>query len=112
MKEIILIKDGEIALKGLNRRQFEDCLIKNIRKSIKHLGDFEIKSAQSTIYVIPQSDGIDLDDVCERVSKVFGIAAFSRAAVCPEKTLESIMATAPIYLKDTLQNIKTFKVEQ
>lgn len=111
MNEIILIKDGEIALKGLNRRQFEDCLIKNIRKSIKHLGDFEIKSAQSTIYVIPQSDDIDLDDVCERVSKVFGIAAFSRAAVCPEKTLESIMETAPIYLKETLQNIKTFKVE-
>lgn len=111
MNEIILIKDGEIALKGLNRRQFEDCLIKNIRKSIKHLGDFEIKSAQSTIYVIPQSDDIDLDDVCERVSKVFGIAAFSRAAVCPEKSLESIMETAPIYLKETLQNIKTFKVE-
>ena len=80
MKEIILIKDGEIALKGLNRRQFEDCLIKNIKRTIKGLGDFEIKSAQSTIYITPQQDSIDLDDVCERVSKVFGIAAFSRAA--------------------------------
>lgn len=111
MKEIILIKDGEIALKGLNRRQFEDCLIKNIRRTIKHLGDFEIKSAQSTIYITPQQDSIDLDDVCERVSKVFGIAAFSRAAVCPEKTLESILETAPVYLADELRNAKTFKVE-
>lgn len=111
MKEIILIKDGEIALKGLNRRQFEDCLIKNIRRTIKHLGDFEIKSAQSTIYITPMSDDIDLDDVCERVSKVFGIAAFSRAAVCPEKTLESILETAPVYLADELRNAKTFKVE-
>lgn len=111
MKEIILIKDGEIALKGLNRRNFEDCLIKNIKKSIKHLGDFEIKSAQSTIYVIPESDNIDLDDVCDRVSKVFGIATFSRAAVCPEKTLESVLETAPVYLAETLKNIKTFKVE-
>jgi len=111
MKEIILIKDGEIALKGLNRRTFEDCLIKNIRRTIKHLGDFEIKSAQSTIYITPMFDDIDLDDVCERVSKVFGIAAFSRAAVCPEKTLESILETAPVYLADELRNAKTFKVE-
>lgn len=111
MKEIILIKDGEIALKGLNRRQFEDCLIKNIKKTIKHLGDFEIKSAQSTIYITPQQDSIDLDDVCDRVSKVFGIAAFSRAGVCPEKTLESILKTAPVYLAEQLREAKTFKVE-
>ncbi|MGN1131216.1 MAG: tRNA sulfurtransferase, partial [Ruminococcus sp.] len=111
MKEIILIKDGEIALKGLNRRQFEDRLIKNIRGAIKDLGEFEIKSAQSTIYITPLSDSIDLDDVCDRVSRVFGIAAFSRAAVCPEKTLESVLESAPVYLAETLKNIKTFKVE-
>ena len=111
MKEIILIKDGEIALKGLNRRQFEDRLIKNIKGAIKDLGQFEIKSAQSTIYITPLNDSIDLDDVCDRVSRVFGIAAFSRAVVCPEKTLESVLETAPVYLADTLKNIKTFKVE-
>ena len=111
MKEIILIKDGEIALKGLNRRQFEDRLIKNIKGAIKDLGQFEIKSAQSTIYITPLNDSIDLDDVCDRVSRVFGIAAFSRAAVCPEKTLESVLETAPVYLADTLKNIKTFTVE-
>lgn len=111
MKEIILIKDGEIALKGLNRRQFEDRLIKNIKGAIKDLGQFEITSAQSTIYITPLNDSIDLDDVCDRVSRVFGIAAFSRAVVCPEKTLESVLETAPVYLADTLKNIKTFKVE-
>lgn len=111
MKEIILIKDGEIALKGLNRRQFEDRLMKNIRGAIKDLGEFEIKSAQSTIYITPLSDSIDLDDVCDRVSRVFGIAAFSRAYVCPEKTLESVLESAPVYLAETLKSIKTFKVE-
>lgn len=111
MKEIILIKDGEIALKGLNRRQFEDRLIKNIRNTIKDLGSFDISSAQSTIYISPVSEGIDLDDVCDRVSRVFGIAAFSRAGVCPEKTLESVLKTAPIYLEEQLKAIKTFKVE-
>jgi thiamine biosynthesis protein ThiI len=111
MKEIILVKIGEIVLKGLNRRQFEDKLIKNIKKTLRHLGDFEIKNAQSTISIIPQDDFIDLDEVCEQVRKIFGIVTYSRAAVCPEKTLESILKTVPEYLEEQLREAKTFKVE-
>ena len=111
MKEIILVKMGELVLKGLNRRQFEDKLIKNIKKTLRHLGEFEIKNAQSTITIIPQDELIDLDDVCEQVRKIFGIVTYSRAAVCPEKTLESILETAPEYLAEQLKEVKTFKVE-
>lgn len=111
MKEIILLKDGEIVLKGLNRRTFEDVLKKNIRHAISHLGSFEIKSAQSIIYVKPLSDDIDLDEACLKISRVFGIVSYSRAAICEEKTLESIIATAPIYLEKELKAVKTFKVE-
>ena len=32
MKEIILIKNGELALKGLNRKNFESMLIKNMKR--------------------------------------------------------------------------------
>ncbi|MDR0914700.1 MAG: tRNA 4-thiouridine(8) synthase ThiI, partial [Oscillospiraceae bacterium] len=81
MKEIILIKLGEVVLKGLNRRTFEDILKKNIRISLKPLGDFKIYIAQSTIYVEPIDWEPDFDEVALRVSKIFGIAAFSRAAV-------------------------------
>lgn len=111
MKEIILLKDGEIVLKGLNRRSFEDVLKKNIKYAIKPLGKFEITSAQSTIYVKPLEDDLDLDEACQRISRVFGIVAYSRAAVCDEKTMESILETAPVYLADELANAKTFKVE-
>lgn len=111
MKEIILLKDGEIVLKGLNRRTFEDVLKKNIRHAISHLGCFEIKSAQSIIYVKPLSDDIDLDEACLKISRVFGIVSYSRAAICEEKTLESIIATAPVYLEKELKAVKTFKVE-
>ncbi len=102
---------GEIVLKGLNRRQFEDKLVKNIKKSIKKLGEFTVKVAQSTIYVIPEDDFIDLDEVCDRVGKVFGIVTYSRAAVCEEKSLESVLKTAPEYLAEQLKSVKTFKVE-
>lgn len=111
MKEIILLKDGEIVLKGLNRRTFEDVLKKNIRHAISHLGSFEIKSAQSIIYVKPLSDDIDLDEACLKISRVFGIVSYSRAAICEEKTLESIIATTPVYLEKELKAVKTFKVE-
>lgn len=111
MKEIILLKDGEIVLKGLNRRSFEDVLKKNIKFALSPLGRFEITSAQSTIYVKPLSEDIDLDEACERISRVFGIVAYSRAAVCEEKTLDSVLQTAPIYLAKTLESAKTFKVE-
>jgi thiamine biosynthesis protein ThiI len=111
MKEIILVKIGEIVLKGLNRRQFEGKLMKNIKKTLKPLGNFSIKNVQSTISIVPEDDFIDLDEACERVGRVFGIVTYSRAAQCPEKTLESIIETATEYLSDQLKEAKTFKVE-
>ncbi len=111
MKEIILLKDGEIVLKGLNRRSFEDVLKKNIKNSLSGLGRFEITSAQSTIYVKPLSDDIDLDEVCGRIARVFGIVSFSRAAACDEKTLDSVLQSAPVYLEKELKAAATFKVE-
>ena len=111
MKEIILLKDGEIVLKGLNRRTFEDVLKKNIKYSLHSLGSFEISSAQSIIYVKPLSDGVDLDEACDRISRIFGIVSFSRAAVCDEKTLDAVKRTATEYLEKKLRAAKTFKVE-
>ncbi len=110
MKEIILIKNGELALKGLNRSNFEDMLIKNMRRRLKDLGDADIRKSQSTIYVEPKSDDYDFEEALERVSRIFGIAAFSRACVC-EKTIEDILSRSPEYLKTVMENIKTFKVE-
>ncbi len=110
MKEIILIKNGELALKGLNRSTFEDILIKNIRRRIKPLGEFEYRKEQSTVTVIPMDDYIDMDEVSERIGNVFGIAAYSRALQV-EKDMEEILENAPDYLADQLKNVKTFKVE-
>lgn len=110
MKEIILIKNGELALKGLNRSTFEDILIKNIRKRIKPLGEFEYRKEQSTVSVIPMEDYIDMDEVSDRISRVFGIAAYSRALQV-EKDMEVILREAPLYLAEQLKDARTFKVE-
>lgn len=110
MKEIILIKNGEIALKGLNRATFEDIMIKNMRRRLSRLGKFKITKAQSTVYVEPADEEIDLDEAVEILKKVFGIAAMSRALVT-QKELEAIQHDAVEYLRDTLAQVKTFKVE-
>lgn len=109
MKEVILVKYGEMALKGLNKKTFEDMLTKNIKRRIKGLGKFVCTSAQSTLRIEPQEDSIDLDEVVERVRKIFGIAALSRACVC-EKDFADITEKSISYLADVLGSAKTFKV--
>lgn len=111
MKEILLLKDGEIVLKGLNRRAFEDVLKRNIRTALRGTGEYEVTSAQSTIYVKPLGDDCDLDEASERIGRVFGLVSYSRAAMCEDKTMESVLATAPVYLAKQLKKAKTFKVE-
>ncbi len=110
MKEIILIKNGELALKGLNRSNFEDVLIKNMRRHLKELGTFTFTKSQSTIMVEADDEGVDLEDAVDRLSRVFGIAALSRACTC-EKDFECIKKTACEYLEEELEDAKTFKVE-
>lgn len=110
MKEVILIKNGELALKGLNRSSFESTLIKNIRFRLRDLGALNIKRAQSTVTIEPVDENYNYEEASERISKVFGLAAFSRAAVT-EKNMETIIATALEYLKPQLETAKTFKVE-
>lgn len=110
MKEILLIKNGEIALKGLNRRTFEEALMHNLRYRLRDVGKFDITGAQSTIYIQPKDEDADLDEACDRVARVFGISAFSRACVT-EKDLDAIKAAAADYLAEQLREIRTFKVE-
>ncbi len=108
MKEMFLLKYGEIALKGANRATFESVLMKNIRRRLSDLGEFEVTKSQSTIAVTPQEDGLDLDEAYDRLSKVFGISAMSRSAVV-EKSFDAICAGLP-YLDSALSAAKTFKV--
>ncbi len=110
MKQIILCYQGEMALKGLNKATFEASLAKAVRFRLRDLGEFKVYKAQSTLYIEPETDGADMDEAFRRVSRVFGIAAMSRAAVC-EKDFAAICAAAGEYLADALRRARTFKVE-
>lgn len=110
MKEIILIKYGEMALKGLNRSSFEAALLKNLKSRLNSLGDFSYTKSQSTLIVEPKNENIDLNKAKELISKVFGIAAYAPAAAL-NKDMDAILNETPLYLKEKLEAAKTFKVE-
>lgn len=110
MKEIILLKEGEITLKGLNKRTFEDAFVRNLRSRLKPLGKFEYKRSQSMIYCEPLSEDIDMDEAVLRASRVFGAAAICRAMVT-EKDFEAIAREVIEYCGDELSAARSFKVE-
>jgi thiamine biosynthesis protein ThiI len=107
---MILLKLGEMVLKGLNRRSFEDKLQANIYRRLNNLGQFRVYTRQSTTYVEPMTDACDMDGAWEALTKVFGVVGLSRARAC-EKDKDAILAAAQEYLDGKLSAARTFKVE-
>ena len=109
-QEMLLLKLGEVVLKGLNRRTFEDKLVNNVRRRLRKFGSFQVYVRQSTIYVEPQKDDCDMEAALTAARQVFGIVSVVRAVPC-EKTVEAIVATAREYLAGEFAQARTFKVE-
>jgi len=110
MQEVIMVKYGEIALKGLNKHTFEDMLIRNIKRRLKKCGEFDYSRRQSTVYIKPLSEDADIDGAIKALKTIFGIAAIQRSAQLP-KNWEEIVSLGMPYLEETLSSVKTFKVD-
>ena len=110
MKEIILCKYGEIALKGLNKSTFESMMVKTIKRRLRNCGSVKITRSQSTLFVEPLDDFADVDEIEEKISKVFGIVKICRCGVF-EKDMNEILAKSPEYIEEQMENARSFKVE-
>lgn len=108
MREVVLVKYGEIILKGGNRPVFERILMNNIRNSLRNVADIKMTIAQATIYIEAEQDKLDV--VCDRLEKIFGIVSVTRAGVC-EKDIESIKQAACEYCGPDFKKGTSFKVE-
>ena len=108
--EMLLLKLGEVVLKGLNRRSFEDRLVSNVRRRLKGCGSFQVYIRQSTIYVEPAAENCDMEAAYAAARQVFGVVSVARAVPC-EKTVEAIVETARTYLADAFAAARSFKVE-
>lgn len=110
MQDIFLLKLGEVVLKGANRHAFENKLKTNISRRIRSIGNFEVYSRQSTIYVEPKDDLSDMDEAFEALKRVFGPVSITRARPC-EKDMDAIFAAAVDFLGDDMRAARSFKVE-
>ena len=110
MNEIILLKLGEMVLKGLNRRSFEDKLQANLHRRLRPFGQFRVYTRQSATYVEPIREGCDVEGAYEALKHVFGIVGLSLARPCG-KDKDAILACAKEFLDDQLRAARTFKVE-
>ena len=110
MNEIMLLKQGEMVLKGLNRRSFEEKLMGNAKRRLKKYGSFRVYTRQSTTYIEPLDDGCDFEGAWEAMRKLFGVVGLCRARSCG-KDKDAIVACTREYLGDKLAAARTFKVE-
>ena len=112
-QEMILLKCGEMVLKGLNRRVFEDQLLKNVRHRLSRIGQFSVRAMQSTVYIRPEGESRTpetVDNAVEAMRQVYGVVAICRTAEC-EKDMEAILRLVPAYCADELARVKTFRAE-
>ena len=109
--EMLLLKLGEVVLKGQNRLSFEDRLTANVRRRLKSCGSFEISLRQSTIYVEPTAHHTGgMEDAFRAAQQVFGVVSVARAVPCG-KNVEEIAKAAITYLAGAFARAKSFKVE-
>ena len=108
--EMLLLKLGEVVLKGQNRRSFEDRLVTNVRRRLKTCGSFQVYVRQSTIYAEPVNGSCDMESAWQAARQVFGVVSVARAVPC-EKTVPAIVETARTYLEEAFAQAKSFKVE-
>ena len=75
MNKVVLLKYGELVMKGLNRSYFDNLLLRRVRAILKSIGDgFSTDYAQSTLCIRGPQDA-DMDEVAQRMKKVFGVAS-------------------------------------
>ncbi len=107
-----LIKYGEIGIKGKNRYQFEDALVRQIRFVLRKIeGDFHVYKSQSRVYVDCEG-GYDCDEVAKALQTVFGIVGICPVVRVSDQGFEELKKDVVAYMDEMYpdKNI-TFKVE-
>ncbi|MCT4632050.1 MAG: tRNA 4-thiouridine(8) synthase ThiI [Firmicutes bacterium] len=111
MNRQVVLRFGELALKGKNRNYFVNRLVKNIKIALRKHEDFKLSVEYGRIFV--ECHEYNLDDIISDLTNVFGIVGLYVGYKADELELDEIKKIADLAVKDMLseRNIKTFKVE-
>jgi len=110
-QNILIVRCGEVALKGMNKPYFEKMLQDRIRRNLKDFKGVDVRRQEGLIFVRADKE-LDIDAIIKQTAKVFGVASISKA-VEAESELNAIGAASVEYMNDLIEKrgVKTFKVE-
>lgn len=110
-QNILIVRCGEVALKGMNKPYFERMLVDRIRRNLKAFKGVDIKRQEGLIFIRAEKD-LDIDAIIKETAKVFGVASISKA-VEAEPELEAIGRASVDYMMNLIEErgVETFKVE-
>lgn len=110
-KNILIVRCGEVALKGMNKPYFERMLVDRIKNNLKSFQGVDVKRSEGLIFVRADKE-LDIDAIIKEISKVFGVASISKA-VEATSDMDAIGEEAVKYMLDLIEKrgIHTFKVE-
>ncbi len=110
-QNILIVRCGEVALKGMNKPYFERMLVDRIRKNLKDFDGIDVKRQEGLIFVRADKKH-DREKLIRQISRVFGVASIS-PAVEAASNLDAIGEEAVKYMMELIESrgVKTFKVE-
>ncbi len=110
-QNILIVRCGEVALKGMNKPYFERMLVDRIRRNLKGFQGVDIKRQEGLIFIRADKD-LDIDAIIKETAKVFGVASISKA-IEAEPNLDAIGEAAVGYMMNLIEErgVQTFKVE-
>lgn len=110
-ERVLLVKYGEIAMRGNNRQLFVKRLVETIRKNIDSDGDFYVVREQGRLIVESRGTEINFSTMIPKVNRIFGILGVCPGIKVTDQSIENLQKTALKFLKDNYDGkSKTFKV--
>ena len=107
-KQLLLIRYGELGLKGKNKNIFISKLAANIKASLRGLTNWQVRTGWGRLWV--EVDKSQYDEAVDRLTKVFGIYSLS-PVIRTEREVADLAEAAWQVLMNSLPEGGTFKVE-
>lgn len=110
-ERVLLVKYGEIAMRGNNRQLFVKRLVEAIRKNIDSDGSFYVVREQGRLIIESRGTEINFDTMIPKVNRIFGILGVCPGIKVTDQSVDNLKVTALKFLKEHIKTgAKTFKV--
>lgn len=112
MEEVLIIKYGEVALRGRNRRLFVNKIIDNVRKNVDPFGKFYVEKEQGRLILECREGKFDFDTIIPKVICIFGILGVCKGIKTTDNNIENLKNLSYEFLKQNYSgDVLTFKIE-